>query len=352
MGRRRQVVMIGPSPASRGGMASVIATCLAHGYEREGRCRFIATQIDGPRWRKAGRALAALALFTALLLGRRVALLHVHVASGPSFWRKACFMGAARLFGCPVLLHLHGGRFRAFIDALGPRRRRLALGLLGASKAAFALSEAAAAWLREVAGIGTVELFPNPVGPAPALARCPGRDILFLGRLLPEKGVHDLVRAFALVHALRPDTRLVLAGEGDAAALRALGRQLGVLDALVLPGWLAPPARAAALARAAVFVLPSHQEQMPVSLLEAMLAGVPVVATDVGCISHILNTANCGFLVNVCKISELTASILCILDDTVFAEMTSARGRGRIQSVYLVDRVMERLRRRYEELAA
>ena len=71
----KSVIMIGPSPAARGGMASVIQTYLAHGYEEGGRCRFIATHVDGGPLRKALRALAALLQFSVLLIGGRVAVL-------------------------------------------------------------------------------------------------------------------------------------------------------------------------------------------------------------------------------------------------------------------------------------
>ena len=354
--QRRQVVMIGPSPDARGGMASVIKTCLEHGYEADGRCRFIATHVDGKAWRKAARALAALSLFCSLLARRRVALLHVHVASGVSFWRKAPFIGAARLAGCPVLLHLHGGQFQQFIEQrLAGRRRRLALWLLSGSAAAFALTEDAADWLRRRARIAAVDLFPNPVGGPAPLVRQPGRDILFLGRLQESKGVFDLVRAFAMVRARAPGSRLVLAGEGGAAAVHgimALAASLGVDQHLLLPGWVDGPERARLLSTAAVFALPSHHEQMPMSLLEAMLARVPAVASNVGCISHILNKGNCGFLVEPGEIHALAASILCILDDNISAEMTSERAWQRVRSEYLVEPVMQRLRRRYEELAA
>ncbi len=173
----KTILMIGPSPASRGGMASVIKTLLEHGYGAGDGCRFIATQVDGSRPRKAGRALAAFAQVAALLACGRVALLHVHVASGASFWRKAAFIATARLVRCPVLLHLHGGQFGQFLDVrLSGRRRRLALGLLKGTRAAFALSSGACTLLRTHCPNASVELFPNPVAPGAPLPACPRRS--------------------------------------------------------------------------------------------------------------------------------------------------------------------------------
>jgi glycosyltransferase involved in cell wall biosynthesis len=347
----KSVVMIGPSPGSRGGMASVIGILLASGYGKGDGCRFIATQVDGSRLRKAGRALCALTQVAGLLALRRVSLLHVHVASGASFWRKAPFIGAARLAGCPVLFHLHGGQFQHFIEVrLTGWRRRLALRLMQGPGAAFALSAQAAALLTSLCPQTAIEVFPNPVaGPTP-LPRTPTASVLFLGRLEEHKGVFDLVQAFARVHAAWPAAQLVLAGDGERAPLHALAASLGVADSIVMPGWIDARQRAALLACAGVFVLPSHHEQMPMSLLEAMAAGTPVVATSVGAIPSMLAHGRYGTVVNAGEIDELAAAILKMLQDNILAEIFSARGLERVRSEYQAEIVLARLRRRYEEL--
>lgn len=347
------VVMLGPSPHARGGMASVIATLLAHGYADDGRCRFIATHVEGGALRKAARAGAALTEFVALLAAGRVALLHVHVASGTSFWRKAVFIGAARAFGCPVLFHLHGGQFCQFIDQrLSGPRQRAALALIGGAAAAFALTDESAHWLRTRCQLARVEVFPNPVATRAALPRVPGSNVVFIGRLEEKKGVFDLLHAFARVAAASGAARLVLAGEGERDAVLALASELGILARLSLPGWVDAAQKAHLLATAAVFVLPSHHEQMPMSLLEALAAGAPVVASNAGAIPRIVHHEHCGFVIPAKDIGALAAAILRILEDNVLADSFSRCGRERVASDYRVETVLVRLRRRYEELAA
>ena len=349
----KSVVMLGPAPGSKGGMASVIATLLAHGYAEQGGCRFIPTQVDGGVLRKAARAAAALAQFGALLAARRVSLLHVHVASGPSFWRKAAFITAANGAGCPVLFHLHGGEFRQFVDErLSGQRQRVALTLIGSAAAAFVLTADSAAWLCERCHVRQVEVFPNPVDCAGMLPRAPGTDVLFIGRLDARKGVLDLLHAFAHVARARPAARLVLAGEGDTGALLALARALGIVDRLALPGWVEGRRRALLLSTAAVFVLPSHNEQMPMSLLEAMAAGIPVIGSDAGAIPDLLAHGRCGFVIGAKDIGGLAGAIIRILDNHILADTLSALGLERVKSEYEVGAVLQRLRRRYQELAA
>lgn len=346
----KKAVMIGPSPLARGGMATVVKTLIEHGYDDGGRCVFIATHVEGSALRKAGRAGAAFARFLAMLAQGEVALLHVHVASGVSFWRKALFIGAARLCGRPVLFHLHGGQFRNFIEGLPGLRRRVALAAVRSAGAAFALTEASAAWLRDDCGIARVEVFPNPLPDAPALPRRPGQNVLYIGRLEEKKGVFELLQGFAGVLAARPGARLVLAGDGDGAAVMARAQQLGVAGSVDLAGWVDAPKRAQLLACAAVFVLPSWHEQMPMVVLEAMAAGTPVVATKVGAVPDMLAHGECGIVVAEHDTNALCASILRIMDDNILADMYSARGLERVQSEYMVERVLSRLRRRYKEL--
>lgn len=347
--------MIGPSPAARGGMATVVATLLDNGYADGGRCRFIATHVDGGPARKAVRAAGALLEFAGLLARGKVALLHVHVASGVSFWRKAAFIKLAQAAGCPVIFHLHGGEFRDFLERrLSERRRRFALSMMQRCTAGFALTQDSAAWLSDKCGMRIVEVFPNPIS-APHLdmvdvRRARTTEILFLGRLEEKKGVFDLVRAFAIVHQKLPEARLVLGGDGDAEKIRELAEELGVAPLISLLGWVGPRQKAELLGRAAVFVLPSHFEQMPMTILEAMSFGTPVVATNVGAVPEMLAHGKPECVVSVKQIAALAASILSIMTDNIRRDTLAMQGLERVRSEYIVETVINRLRRRYQEL--
>ena len=353
IGPQRQVVMLGPHPSARGGMATVIGTLLTHGYEADGSCRFLATHIDGGPLRKLRCAASALLRFAGMLARRRVALLHVHAASGTSFWRKALFMLMARAAHVPVLFHLHGGEFRDFVERrLHGWRQRLALWIIRGSRAAFALTDPSADWLRSRCGVAAVELMPNPLAGTVPLPRRPGRDILYIGRLEPKKGVFDLIEAFALLRPDLPGARLVLAGDGDSQAVRERANTLGVAGDLVLEGWVDAERRSKLLSEAGVFVLPSHHEQMPMVILESMAAGTPVVATNVGAVAHMLAYGKAGSVVPVGNIRVLAAQILGIFTDNSRTEKLSRVALEQVQSTYLVDTVLHRLRRRYQELVA
>jgi glycosyltransferase involved in cell wall biosynthesis len=126
---------------------------------------------------------------------------------------------------------------------------------------------------------------------APFFARDP--DEVIVGTVAPlrrEKNLARLVRAFA---ALPPTSRarLVIAGDGgERAALEALARDLGLADRILFLGPVAAPERV--LASFDVFALSSDTEQMPLTILEAMAASLPVAAIDVGDVRHMLAPTN------------------------------------------------------------
>jgi len=104
--------------------------------------------------------------------------------------------------------------------------------------------------------------------------------LLNVGRLRPPKGQRDAVRALPEILRQLPRTRLVLVGDGpERSALESLGRELGIEDRMILLGTRDDVPRL--LAAADVFVFPSHAEGHPGALIEALMTGLPVVASDI-----------------------------------------------------------------------
>ena len=121
--------------------------------------------------------------------------------------------------------------------------------------------------------------------------------MLCVGRLEPAKGWDVLLAALARPEAPR-SARIAFVGTGpDEHALRASLAGQGLTDRVELVGWLDPPAIRDRLARAIALVLPSRRENYPLVLLEAMAAGVPVVATRVGGIPEMIDDGRSGLLV-------------------------------------------------------
>lgn len=139
--------------------------------------------------------------------------------------------------------------------------------------------------------------------------------LMSVSRLSVEKDIPTLMKAFAKLHASRPDTRLLLVGEGpDRPRLQALRTQLGLEAVVDLPGQVAQPRRW--IQHAAVFALASQYEGFGNVLIEALSCGVPVVSTDcpVGP-RDILADGRRGQLVPVGDVDAMAVALARALDE-------------------------------------
>jgi glycosyltransferase involved in cell wall biosynthesis len=309
--------MIGTSPGARSGIAAVVEVYEAHGLFRRWNVRYLATHADGGKLRKAALALTSWLRFCGALLAGRVALLHVLIASNASFWRKSLFAWPARLAGVPVVLHVHCGKVTDFYAGASAPARWLIRALLRHADAVLALSPQWRDGLAQIEPAARLRVVPNPVLLPDKRAALRGNrpTVLFLGMLTEAKGALDLLRAWPAVLERVPDARLVLGGAGDLEGLRAQAEAMGVGHAVELPGWVRDEAKAALLQGAWVFSLPSHAEALPMSVLEAMAAGVPAVASNVGGIPLAVQHGVTGLLVEPRDEASLARSIADLLDD-------------------------------------
>ncbi len=157
------------------------------------------------------------------------------------------------------------------------------------------------------------------------------RVLLSVGRLSHEKGHADLIKAFAIIRKSAPSAalRLVVVGDGpERPQIEGLCRSLGLEETVILAGQQDDVNPYYALAD--VFVLPSHSEGSPNVLLEAMAAGVPVVATAVGGIPEIVTNQQEGLLVPKCDITAMASAVVQLLHDPVLCERLVSSGLTRI----------------------
>lgn len=356
MTRPVRVVMIGPEVTARGGMSSVMQLILLHMPEEGVAMVPLPTYGDGPRWRRPGTFAAATAAFAGMLARGAVDVAHVHVSAYGSVARKGVIVQMAQSAGVPVLLHMHGGRFPDTLAAWPAPACEAVRRVYGRAEGLIALSNSWKAYYQEALGLpeGRVSTLPNPVAYPAAVPARPERETLaiaFTGHMIEEKGIFELVAAFAsLPEPLRRRTRLLLAGDAEAEAL-ARARALGVAERVEFLGWLDPARRDALLAEADVFALPSHNEALPMSLLEAMAAALPVVTTPVGGIPEIVEHDRTGLMVPPGDVPALAAALERLLVSAELRRSLGLAGRRRVEPLNAVS-YARTLADHYRRLAA
>jgi glycosyltransferase involved in cell wall biosynthesis len=264
-------------------------------------------------------------------------IVHIHSALAPAVTvaRGGLLSLAARLRGCAVIMHAHGGNIETWLTA--PWRRRLMqLAMLPAHRVVAVWSAGERALSASI-GAHKVRLIDNGVDCSRYLDPEPAHDpprVLYVGLLTPRKGVLDLITASRELQADGVKHELRLLGgtpdEGPAAAEPVIAAADG---AATLLGTRPPDEMPQAYSEADIFCLPSWWEAMPLSVLEAMAAGLPVVASDVGDVSRLV-TAECGHVVPVKAPQELAEALRSLLSDVDVRREMGASARARARSAF------------------
>ncbi len=155
--------------------------------------------------------------------------------------------------------------------------------------------------------------------------------VLAACRLERHKGIADLVEAAAALRDRLPRLRVLVAGRGpDEERLRDLVAERDLADTVRLLGYREDIG--ALLAASDVFCLPSHHEGLPVSILEAMQAGVPVVATAAGGTGHVVRDGETGLLLQPGAVADLAAALERMLTDAPLRERVTTAARALVEA--------------------
>ncbi|VAW02776.1 Glycosyl transferase, group 1, partial [hydrothermal vent metagenome] len=212
----------------------------------------------------------------------------------------------SRVEGLPPLIHHEDGFNEDEHKKLNWKRNIFRMFALGGSQSLVVPSErlekiAKSVWKQPES---KVQRIPNGIdvkrfekkpqrGAMPGFIKRDGEIIV--GTLAGLRTIKNLPRLVRACSAAGDNVRLIIVGEGpEKAAIEAEAQKCGMADRLLLPGFLNDPARYVGLFD--IFALSSDSEQFPISLIEAMAAGLPVAATDVGDIMPMVSQPNRGFI--------------------------------------------------------
>jgi glycosyltransferase involved in cell wall biosynthesis len=163
--------------------------------------------------------------------------------------------------------------------------------------------------------------------PPPRRHRGDGFRLLYLSRIDRKKNLDGLLRAVAFVRQAQPGLTLTVAGDGAAdyvAELKRLAAALGIADAVHWLGYVDGARKAAALAAADAFVLPSHAENFGIAAVEALAAGLPAIASDQVAIHADIAAAKAGAVVRTDADSIAAAIRTLAADRDGYAAMSAA----------------------------
>ncbi len=162
-----------------------------------------------------------------------------------------------------------------------------------------------------------------------------------VGRLSPEKGQELLLQAASLIRNRVPNVQFLCIGEGPSrSALESQARVLDLNSNIVFTGFRDKVPEL--LQGIDIFVLPSRAEAFPLALLEAMAAGKPVVAADVGGVREAVVEGETGYLCEPGDVQRMAARIVSLLGNAELRAQMGACGRARVAAEFTLDRTWQK----------
>ena len=353
--RRPKVLMIGPLPPPYGGQSVLVSNLL---QSRLGeRFQYVVMNVahESTGVARAARAvLFAFQLLVRLAFHPSIGLVHIHTSAGMAFLEKSLFAALSQLFGKRVVLHIHGGRFRSVWSDASSFKKRIIRRLLQLNDALIVLGAGWQSFYRDEVGYDcTIAILPNAVK-VPFLQSTRAPDVvtlLYAGQLRPEKGLLELAEAMRQLSAHHKQAlHLKMMGKGDTVRSERVVREAfaaAELRNVEFLGALVGDEKWRQFSSADIFVLPSHTEDMPVSILEAMAVGLPVIATAVGSIPEAIDHGVSGFLVEPHDAVGLADAIRRLAEDHQMRVDMGAAGSKKQKELFSFERYVDRLEQLY-----
>lgn len=364
-----RIAMVGASLSIRGGITSVEKLILEN-------CPPQVTIIHLPTFDHGSLAhntvlyWKSITRLTRYLVCGSIDVVHIHFSDRGSMIRKLIPCLLAWCFRRPFILHSHCAFHREFYAVI-PGMVRMAISFVFRQCTTFiSLSKNWDEYFSDCLRLRSEQrvvlynpvLFPRSVpdrssratvafvflgaiGSRHGINGSPGRKTGQGARRLPgqDKGCFDCIKALALLpDAVRAQSRMLIAGDGDIPAADALVKDLGMEDRIIIYQWLSSQQRDHLLRMADAFLLPSYNEGLPMSMLEAMAFALPVVVTPVGGIPEIVSPGQEGLFVDPGNPAKLAQAMEFLVVDPKARRKMGAVGRRRVEELR-IDKYVQRL---------
>lgn len=272
---------------------------------------------------------------------KTIEIVHIHGAAEGSFYRKyILFLLAKRVFKRKVIYHIHSGSFLDFYLSRPTFVQRWMRQAVEGSDVLICLSQKWHRLYTRRFPKANVKVLANVVAPPDRRIprqRCSGEPLklLFLGLIGERKGVFDLLDVFdEHKDEWAGKVQLILGGNGETDRLQQTIKEFGLEQMVTFAGWVSGEKKETLLNEADVFVLPSYNEALPLSILEAMSYHMPILSTRIGGIPEMVTDRVNGFLVEPGDRDMLYERIQEFIATPALVEVMGHESGKRIQEYY------------------
>jgi glycosyltransferase involved in cell wall biosynthesis len=349
-------ITIATNTYGTGGVATVLQILHLYDFFTLTGSKLISSHCNRRKMFGFKRILYFISAFFHLLfygLTHNLGVVHVHMSSRGSYTRKAILIRLARYLGAKTIIHLHGSEFKEFyLNECNTKKQQHIRDTFNLADRVIVLSTQWAAWISTITkDSNKINVVYNAV-PDVSFTKIAQENpaILFLGRLGERKGVADLINAFSLISNQFPDCTLQLGGDGDIEKYRKQVNELNLTDRVQFLGWVSGETKNDYLSKASIYCLPSYNEGFPMGILEAMSAGVAVVASKAGGIPDAIADGEEGLLVDAGNVTQLSEALRRMLQDDAQREQFAQAAKSKFQNNFSPEVIIPQLETIYKEL--
>ncbi len=343
--------------AARGGMRTVVESYEHDGLFKKWNVQLVHTHDEGSVLKRLIFFAKALVKFIYLVVFKKIAFIHNHSAMRGSFWRKNVFSTLARMRGIPVILHLHGSEMESFYNSQSEAGKSRISSVLEKANAVVVLSKSWEDFVLKIAPQSHVHIIHNYVAvPDARLLEATGETkerheavkILFLGLIGRRKGVFDLIEAVKVLQEKCLGFHLYIGGNGEEKKAQNLVTKLNLGQSITFLGWVSGEQKNEYLSKTDIYILPSYNEGLPMSLLEAMSWQKPVVSTQVGGIPELVRPSKDGLLVEAGDVDAIAEALECLIVDEKFRLACGVNARNRVINGFSKEVIIPEIERLYK----
>lgn len=248
------------------------------------------------------------------LFDTNIKIVHVHGASYGSFYRKfITFLVVKFVFRKKYIYHIHGAEFQIFYKKSKYLSRQLIKFNFNHADQIICLSQSWYNFFNSNFNVKKIDIVPNIIDyPNENVIKSTSNELifLFLGYIGNRKGIYDLIDVINK-HKLKykHKIKLIIGGNGEVELLEKKINQNGLFEIINYIGWVSDVQKSQYLKNCDVYILPSYNEGLPISILEAMSYGKPIISTKIGGIPEIVIQGRNGILIEPGDIDGIESSI-------------------------------------------
>lgn len=343
--RKKVILQVGPSLKDKGGMVTVMSGIMSSKLSKEYNIIHVPTYIVG---KKVSLFIIAIFKIVVYKIIYKVQLVHVHSASYGSFYRKSIIIRLCKILNTKVILHTHGAGFKDFYNGLSNFKKKYVEKTLKMPYKIIVLSNSWKEFYGTLTSKEKIEVVYNSVDVPEYIQRENNVNVtgLFLGRIGKRKGVYDLIEAIKKLKLKGVNFKILIAGDGEIEEAKKIVQQEDINNYIEILGWIDKKQATNYLKECDFYILPSYNEGLPMSVLEAMSYSLPVITTKVGGIPEVVNNEN-GILIEPGNIEQLANAIKNIVVDAELRNKLGKQAHETIQEKFNMENFIEKIDQMY-----